>query len=200
MLPVMAVGRQLEGEVRSLVMLSLSVFIVLSWTMAIVEPGPVQWACIMYAMLLIFSGVFVLIYPGGLRLGVIRWSYVVPGAAAGITVGALVEVLGGPGLPPGTISAVLALVVAPVVEELFFRGAVLRTVGGFIPEKAVVYGIVAGLFAAYHLIVWSAAPLAAMPYFAFGVLQCWLADRYDLAACITTHFCMNLAIMVLALA
>ena len=196
----MAVGRPLEGEVRSLVMLGLSVFIVLSWTMAVVEPGPVQWACIMYAMLLIFSCLFVLIYPSGLRLGVIRWGYVALGAAAGITVGALVEVLGGPGgLPLSAVSAVLALVVAPVVEELFFRGAVLRVVSAFVPERGVAYAIAAGLFTAYHLIVWSAAPLAAVPYFVFGILQCWLADRYDLAACIMTHFCMNLAILILAL-
>ena len=95
-----------------------------------------------------------------------------------------------------------AVLVAPVVEELAFRGALLRTLMrrvGFWPA-AVTSSIIFGLLHAGTVNSWAAA-LFTLPSLAmFGLIQCVLVRRRgDLAIAIGVHATMNLIALALAL-
>lgn len=90
------------------------------------------------------------------------------------------------GLGLATI-AVLAVVVAPVAEEVFFRGFLFSGIG-----KRYGYGwgaiVSALLFSAAHIM----QPGAFLPIFLLGLLLAWLYMRTgSIWACIFTHFAYN---------
>jgi membrane protease YdiL (CAAX protease family) len=97
------------------------------------------------------------------------------------------------------VAAVLAILVAPVTEELFFRGLLFRSLRryGFL-AAALISGVV---FGAVHLVGAPAldglllqAPLAVV---GFGLA--WVAERWGLVAAIGAHVCFNLIGFVLIL-
>lgn len=97
------------------------------------------------------------------------------------------------------VAAVLAILVAPVTEEVFFRGLLFRSLRryGFVPAAAI-SGVV---FGAVHLVGAPAldglllqAPLAVV---GFGLA--WVAERWGLVAAIGAHVCFNLIGFVLIL-
>ncbi len=91
------------------------------------------------------------------------------------------------------LSVVLVVVVAPVVEEIVFRGVLQDA---FAEEWGVRVGIVASaaLFALYHLTLWLFLPL-----FALGVACGWLArTRRSLLPAIALHSAYNVLPVVIA--
>lgn len=100
-----------------------------------------------------------------------------------------------------TMLLIGAVLVAPVVEELAFRGVVLRGLMrrmGFWPAALISSGLFAVLHApgAAHL---AAIPLLLTTIMLFAVLQCLLVRRTGrLAPAIGVHALMNLLVTVLA--
>jgi membrane protease YdiL (CAAX protease family) len=97
------------------------------------------------------------------------------------------------------VAAVLAILIAPVTEEVFFRGLLFRSLRrhGFLVAAAI-SGLV---FGAVHLVGAPAldglllqAPLAVV---GFGLA--WVAERWGLVAAIGAHVCFNLIGFVLIL-
>jgi membrane protease YdiL (CAAX protease family) len=91
----------------------------------------------------------------------------------------------------------LAVVAAPLAEEVLFRGAMLgilsREIGRSWPP-ILISGLVFGLI---HL----AQPQAVLPLATMGIILGYVRQRYDsLAACIVAHGLFNLRTMVLAFA
>jgi uncharacterized protein len=103
----------------------------------------------------------------------------------------------------GGVDALLALtmavVLAPVVEEVVFRGALhqgLRHRTGFWPA-ALISSLV---FAAVHLEVVMSSPAFLVQLFLLGVLFAWLLERTgNLAAPIVAHLVFNAISMALAI-
>jgi len=90
------------------------------------------------------------------------------------------------GLGLATI-AVLAVVLAPVAEEIFFRGFLFTGIGN---RYGYGWGAVASalLFALAHFM----QPGAFLPIFLLGLLLAWLYIRIgSIWACIFTHFAYN---------
>lgn len=97
---------------------------------------------------------------------------------------------GGAGL---ALSVVMVVVVAPLTEELVFRGVVLRALAQRLGRW---WAIVASavLFAAYHGTAWTAVPLAAL-----GMATGWLAwNRRSLWPAIALHALYNGVIVAAA--
>lgn len=106
----------------------------------------------------------------------------------------------GVGWPGLILSIVLVVVVGPVVEELIFRGVLLRAFEGALsptmPRLGPWLAIIASsaLFAAYHFTIW-----VALPMFALGVALGWLAwRRRSLWPPIALHALYNLSLVVAA--
>jgi membrane protease YdiL (CAAX protease family) len=94
---------------------------------------------------------------------------------------------------------ILAVAVAPVAEEVFFRGLLFRSLRrhGFV-TAALISGL---LFGAVHLV---GAPsleglLLQLPLAGVGVALAWLAERRGLTASIGAHVAFNLVGLVLIL-
>lgn len=91
----------------------------------------------------------------------------------------------------------LALLVAPVAEELFFRGLLFRSLRRYgFATAALVSG---AIFGAVHLV---GAPvldglLLQLPLAGVGVALAWLADRRGLTASIGAHMAFNVVGIVL---
>jgi membrane protease YdiL (CAAX protease family) len=89
----------------------------------------------------------------------------------------------------------IAVVVAPLAEELFFRGLLLpalwRLMGFLWPAV--------GLSAAFFALVHAANPQTVLPMFTFGVVMAGLrAQTGSLAACVLLHALFNGRTMLLA--
>jgi len=90
---------------------------------------------------------------------------------------------GGAGL---LLTVVLVVVVGPVIEELAFRGVVMRAAGARFGMWPAILGS-AGLFALFHLTPW-----LLVPTFALGTALGWLAwTRRSLAPSIVMHAAYN---------
>jgi membrane protease YdiL (CAAX protease family) len=102
------------------------------------------------------------------------------------------QATGGPGL---IVLAVLVVVGAPIVEELFYRGLLLRSVRNrFGPTVAIV--VSALVFAAAHF---EALQFPAL--FVFGLVLGYLANRYDrLGPGIFAHAAFNAVTMAVLIA
>jgi CAAX protease family protein len=89
------------------------------------------------------------------------------------------------------VAAVLVAVVAPLAEELAFRGVIMTSLGRRLGMWPAI-GISAVLFAAYHMSVWLFFPMLAL-----GFVLGWLAwARRSLWPAIATHVLYNgLAVM-----
>lgn len=98
----------------------------------------------------------------------------------------------GPGVPGLLLSLLLVAVLAPIAEELVFRGVLL---GALTPRIGVpgALAIQAGLFALYHVTPWLYVPTAVL-----GLATGWLAhSRRSLWPAIALHALYN-AVLVLA--
>ena len=85
---------------------------------------------------------------------------------------------------------VAAVFMAPVVEELLFRGVFFRSLAQWHPGWAAV--ITAAIFSAYHL-----DPVGYLARFEIGLLLAWLFWRTkSLGACIAGHAANNLFAMI----
>lgn len=90
----------------------------------------------------------------------------------------------------------MAVVVAPVVEELFFRGLLLQTVWGWCGRRYVALVISAGAFALVHL----PQPQAVFPLFVLGLILGLVRVRFrSVTACIVAHAVFNGRTMLLLL-
>lgn len=89
------------------------------------------------------------------------------------------------------LAVVLALVLAPPLEELVFRGALhqgLRQRTGFWPAAL----LSSGVFAAVHLEVVTSSAAFLLPLFLLGVLFAWLLERTgNLLAPVLAHLAFN---------
>lgn len=96
------------------------------------------------------------------------------------------------------LAVVLAVLLAPALEEVVFRGALhqgLRHRTGFWPAAL----ISSGVFAAVHLEVVTSSPVFLVQLFLLGVLFAWLLERTgNLAAPIVAHLVFNAISMGLA--
>ena len=97
------------------------------------------------------------------------------------------------------LAAVLAIVVAPVTEEVFFRGLLFRSLRrhGFVVAAAIsgaVFGVVHLVGASLLDGLLLQAPLAVV---GFGLA--WVVERWGLVAAIGSHVCFNLIGFVLIL-
>lgn len=144
------------------------------------------------------------------------------GLAAGLLLRIVVSVLevvvygslpatSGGGAPTGSalivisfiVAVLAATVVAPVVEELFFRGLLLRSVRGSVPDRASWIAVVisAALFASLHLVVVSGpseALVTGVGTFLVGLgtgAAAVLTGR--LGPAIVTHIVFNASVLVL---
>ena len=91
------------------------------------------------------------------------------------------------------LSIALVVIVAPLVEEVVFRG-VLQDAFAAEWDWRVAIALSAGLFALYHLILWLFIPL-----FALGVACGWLAHtRRTLLPAISLHAAYNVLPVVIA--
>jgi membrane protease YdiL (CAAX protease family) len=126
----------------------------------------------------------------------LAYSEVLRAAAPGLHEQALAEQSEQRELLEGPLTSLLllAVLVAPLAEELFFRGFVfggLRGRFGF----AVASGLSAALFAFAHGMLHNALPL-----FAVGLVCAVLYERHrSIAPCIATHAIFNLASVILDL-
>ena len=97
------------------------------------------------------------------------------------------------------LAITMAVLLAPVLEELVFRGALhqgLRHRAGFWPAAL----MSSGVFAAVHLEVVMSSPVFLVQLFLLGVLFAWLLERTgNLAAPILAHLVFNAISMGLAL-
>lgn len=93
----------------------------------------------------------------------------------------------GPNAAGFALSVLLVVVIAPVVEELVFRGVLQRAFEArWGPRIAIALG--AGLFGAYHFTAW-----LFVPTFVLGLAAGWLADaRESLWPAIALHALYNL--------
>nr|WP_256431122.1 CPBP family intramembrane glutamic endopeptidase [Plantibacter sp. CFBP 8804] len=117
----------------------------------------------------------------------------------------------GGGVPAGSalivasfvVAVLAATVIAPVVEELFFRGLLLRSVRGSLPGRAAWIAVVisAALFASLHLVVASGpseALVTGVGTFLVGLgtgTAAVLTGR--LGPAIVTHIVFNASVLVL---
>lgn len=96
-------------------------------------------------------------------------------------------------------AAVLAIAIAPITEEVFFRGFLFRSLRrhGFVPA-ALISGLV---FGAVHLVGAPALDglLLQLPLAVVGFGLAWVAERWGLVAAIGAHVCFNLIGFVLIL-
>jgi membrane protease YdiL (CAAX protease family) len=96
------------------------------------------------------------------------------------------------------LAVTMAVLLAPVLEEIVFRGALhqgLRHRAGFWPAAL----ISSGVFAAVHLEVVLSSPIFLVQLFLLGVLFAWLLERTgNLAAPIAAHLVFNAISMGLA--
>jgi hypothetical protein len=102
------------------------------------------------------------------------------------------------GAPLVTLIVVQSVIVAPVVEELLFRGVLLRSLlRRTTPTRAIVVSGV--LFGAIHLV--DPRALAAVPgLVALGILLAWMTIRTgNLSRAISVHAGFNLLAMLFAL-
>lgn len=89
-------------------------------------------------------------------------------------------------------AVVLVDLLAPVAEEIFFRGFAITVLAQNYGHQRAIWGS-ALLFAAVHLYV-----IHFLPIFIIGLVLAWLFWRTrSLAACITAHAALNLAVSVL---
>jgi membrane protease YdiL (CAAX protease family) len=109
---------------------------------------------------------------------------------------ALQDVVGGGA--DALLAVVLAVVLAPVVEELVFRGALhqgLRRRAGFWPAAL----LSSGIFAVVHVEVVASSPVFLVQLFLLGVLFAWLLERTgNLLAPVIAHLVFNGISMSLA--
>ena len=102
---------------------------------------------------------------------------------------ALQDVVGG-GMD-ALLAVVLAVVLAPVVEELVFRGALhqgLRRRAGFWPAAV----LSSAIFAVVHVEVVASSPVFLVQLFLLGVLFAWLLERTgNLLAPVVAHLVFN---------
>jgi uncharacterized protein len=102
---------------------------------------------------------------------------------------ALQDVVGG-GMD-ALLAVVLAVVLAPVVEELVFRGALhqgLRRRTGFWPAAV----LSSAIFAVVHVEVVASSPVFLVQLFLLGVLFAWLLERTgNLLAPVVAHLAFN---------
>lgn len=107
---------------------------------------------------------------------------------------ALVELLlANPGLSPGKLALVfVAVILAPIAEEAFFRGLVYRAGKALMPPPLALM-ISALLFALVHFSTYAFAPL-----FVFGLLLARAYERTgDLRVPMVMHACFNLASLLM---
>lgn len=100
----------------------------------------------------------------------------------------------GPGIVPEMF--VIAVCIAPLVEELFFRGLLLHAVWRFSGRRDLAVGVSALAFACVHL----PQPQAVFPLFVLGVILGVARLRLrSLTACVIAHVVFNGRTMVLLL-
>lgn len=166
----------------------------LLWMMATTGDQAFMLTCLAYMAMLIFSAVSHSMFgiPEERLMEVGPESFY--GCLAGLGMGLVAWASRAPYFAMrGPIQAVLLTVVVPVVEEVFFRGTLMPFVRLQSGSAAVAYVLSSVAFSAFHLLVWSVNPAWAVAYFAFGVLACWLTDRYGLGSAILMHFTANMA-------
>lgn len=84
---------------------------------------------------------------------------------------------------------VQAAVLAPIAEELFFRGLLLQTMLRYVPSASVAIAVSAVLFGLVHV----STPLQIIPLMTMGAILAWLRLRYrSLTLCIVVHMLFNL--------
>lgn len=97
------------------------------------------------------------------------------------------------------LAITLAVLIAPVLEELIFRGALhgaLRARIGFWPAAL----LSSGVFALIHIEIVTSSPVFLVQLFLLGVVFAWLYERTgNLAAPVVAHLAFNAVSMGIAL-
>ena len=120
---------------------------------------------------------------------------------AGQVVGDQIQQLGG--LGTRIVMAVVVAVLAPVTEEVMFRGVLLKALGGFGRRTAI--GVSALVFAGFHLFGLSGdllrgALLIVPTFFVMGVILAWVTVKKDrLGPAIFIHSGFNLLALLILL-
>jgi membrane protease YdiL (CAAX protease family) len=150
--------------------------------------------------LLIAGGVAVLVLLPvtslQLRMGQIIWHWLEPGALQ--PTHAVLEALQNTAWGPwGAVQlSISAIVVAPIAEELLFRGLLLQSVWGYVGNvwlAVVLSGVVFGL-------IHGDVPQSVLPLATMGVVLGYVRVRYrSLTACILAHALFNARTMAFVL-
>jgi membrane protease YdiL (CAAX protease family) len=130
-----------------------------------------------------------------ISFGILAAIYI--NAVGGVTSNVPVRPVGGVSALDGVDIVIAVLVLAPIAEELFFRGFMYASLRGKLPVfwAALITG---GLFAAVHPIYggtrWNLVPVLALA----GVAMCLLYERTgSLWPPIAFHFVMNVGVLTL---